>query len=416
LSFRKLSHVLQRHAYLVLSFALGLSSLTVQAKKAWALQQQPEPQQPAPPAPTTGSAAQGAGTNAPVPDVSAAEAANIAIKSVSVFPQAPSASQKTGPAQEFVLEVQATGLDKVDLKNVHLVTFPAQGVTQPQQIFSTGPDNTTLFAPFKAAPDYLVSQVALSTDDSLVAFDVGGEACDFGTKVVLTPQIVPFHQAENKYGNGVAKNFHAIQISIVNQCSTAIIVPLAGLKIVPSILDPKSSEYSPGAAASGVCGNKGDLVPFSLDHVTSIFSTDRKLTGRRAVYFNTVQALATLGSALEPFFAHGFTQAVAILGGGFTTASKEILVDMSSEQLQNLTSQSFGATEQIASDGDLQKFIFVRQNRKCKGSAIETDLSSGKFSVYWQVSPASGVPPKQLRATAAIPGKSKGSEADKSEN
>ncbi len=163
------------------------------------------------------------------------------------------------------------------------------------------------------------------------------------------------------------------------------------------------TDHQPAQSPSDSCTEKGSLVAFSLDHVTSIFSADRKLTGRRAIYFNTVQALATLGSAVEPFFAHGFTQGVAILGGGYTTASKELLVDMSSEQLQNLTSQSFGSTEQVAAHGSLQKFVFVRRNEKCKDKPIENDLRTGQFSVNWQLSPASAEAPKTLNAPAAPP-------------
>jgi hypothetical protein len=235
--------------------------------------------------------------------------------------------------------------------------------------------------------------VALSAGSSFVTFETGTLACEFKSQVTLTPQIVPKSQAGNKYGNGVAKNFYAIQLSIVNECPMAIVVPLGGISVV--------TDHQATQPLDDACTEEGSLVAFSLDHVTSIFSADRKLTGRRAIYFNTVQALATLGSAIQPFFAHGFTQAVAILGGGFTTASKELLVDMSAEQLQNLTSQSFGSTEQVASHGSLQKFVFVRRNEKCKGKPVETDLRTGQFSVNWELSPASTEAPKTLNAPAA---------------
>ena len=49
-----------------------------------------------------------------------------------------------------------------------------------------------------------------------------------------------------------------------------------------------------------------------------------------------------------------------ITGGGFTQGAATIWKDLSAEQLQNLTSQSFQATEQIAaSGGALQKSIFI---------------------------------------------------------
>jgi len=238
-----------------------------------------------------------------------------------------------------------------------------------------------------------LQEVVLSTGTDLFPIGTGTLACDFESKAKLTPQQVPKSQAGNKYGNGVAKNFHVIQISVVNECPMAIVIPLGGISVV--------ANDAPTSDDDDECKESGALVAFSLDHVTSIFSADRKLTGRRAIYFNSVQAAAAIGSAIQPFFGSGFAKGVAILGGGFTTASKEVFVDMSAEQLQNLASQSFGSTEQVASRGSLQKFVFIRRNDKCKNSTIETDIRLGKFKVRWQVSPASAEAPKTLNAAAA---------------
>ena len=310
------------------------------------------------------------------------------ITSVVVFPQ----SASTGSTQDFVLEIKGTGFAALDMTTVHVAVLPATGVTA-LQILSRSQDGSTILAQFTAPANYAPAEVALSTGSTFLTYDTGTASCDFKTKVVMTPQIVPRRQAGDKYGNGVAKNFHAIQLSIVNECPMAVVVPLGGISVVPNQPDT--------GAKDDKCTEKGALVAFSLDHVTSIFSTDRKLTGRRAVYFNTVQALATLGSAIEPFFAQGFTQGVAILGGGFTTASKELLVDMSAEQLQNLTSQSFGSTEQVASHGSLQKFVFVRRNQKCKDGPTETQIRHGEFSVNYELSPASAEAPTTQKAAAA---------------
>jgi hypothetical protein len=318
------------------------------------------------------------------------------ISSVVVFPQAASQTTSQGATkQDFVLEITGSGFASItDMSSVHIAILPATGVTpNPIPVLSRSLDNSKILAQFTAPSNYTLQEVALSTGSSFVTFETGTLACEFKSQVKLTPQIVPKSQAGNKYGNGVAKNFHAIQLSIVNECPMAIVVPLGGISVV--------TDHQAAQPPDDACTEEGSLVAFSLDHVTSIFSADRKLTGRRAIYFNTVQALATLGSAIEPFFAHGFTQGVAILGGGFTTASKELLVDMSAEQLQNLTSQSFGSTEQVASHGSLQKFVFVRRNEKCKGKPVETDLRTGQFSVNWELSPASTEAPKTLNAPAA---------------
>ena len=261
------------------------------------------------------------------------------ISSVSVFSQpipqttSTTTSNQT-PMSTFLLEIVGKGFDSIkDLGSVRIIAFPSTGV-----VMSTSPaitlsaDKSMMFAQFTAPTNYALEQVAVSaTGSTFATFNTGTAACDFKNKVNVTPQIVPKDQAGNKYGNGVADGFHVIQLSIVNQCPMPVVVPLAGITIVPQD-QPKTGKptVTPGtetkanpadeadkthrADKNEKCEEAGALVPFSLDHVTSVYSSDRKLTGRRAVYFNVVQALATLGSAVEPFFAHGFTQGVAILG------------------------------------------------------------------------------------------------------
>jgi len=427
-------------------------------------------------------------------------ASSVKIASVAVFPQAVPQTASQPTSQDFILEINGTDLDKIgDITQAYIALLPPTGVATQIPVFFS-PDKSKILAQFTAPTNYSLDGVTLWTGSALLPFSTGTVSCDFDSKVTFTPQIVPKDQAGNKYGNGVAKNFYAIQVSIVNECPMAIVVPLAGIRVVvsantvphnqisgaaPTSLGVSTYSRLPSAGASAPylaslsafggtppyrwsapqgsplptglslsssgtisgtlassfetgdlpfsvqvtdssvpslsataemvlpvdnedtsakddCTEKGDLVAFSLDHVTSIFSADRKLTGRRAIYFNAVQALATLGSSVELFLPHGFAQGVAILGGGFTTASKDVLVDMSAEQLQNLTSQSFGSTEQVASHGSLQKFIFVRRSiyRKCRHSLTETELRHGEFTVNWELSPAAAEAPKTQTAPA----------------
>jgi hypothetical protein len=319
----------------------------------------------------------------------------VTVTSVAVFSQSTVADAAGAATQTFILEVTGTNFDQIaDMGRVSIAVMPSAGVSpNPIRVLSRSLDNTKIIGQFTAPPTYTLQEVVLSTGAELFPISTGTLACDFRTKVRLVPQIVPKSQAGNKYGNGVAKNFYAIQISVVNECPMAIIIPLGGISV--------AADDAPSASDPAECREEGALVAFSLDHVTSVFSADRKLTGRRAIYFNSLQAVATIGSAIQPFFGSGFAKGVAILGGGFTTASKEVFVDMSAEQLQNLASQSFGATEQVASHGSLQKFVFVRRNEGCKNSTIESDIRIGKFSVNWQLSPASSQAPQTLQAPAA---------------
>jgi len=315
------------------------------------------------------------------------------VSSVTVFAQS-ALSGATAATQRYVLEITGANFDQVDLNKTSIAVMPSAGVNpNPIHLMSRSTDNTKIFGQFQAAPNYTLQEVVLSTGSQLFPISTGTLACDFGSRVKLVPQVVPKSQAGDKYGNGVAKNFFAIQISVVNECPMAIVIPLGGISV--------TADDDPAASDPEDCKEQGALVAYSLDHVTSVFSADRKLTGRRAIYFNSLQAVATIGSAIQPFFASGFAKGVAILGGGFTTASKEILVDMSAEQLQNLASQSFGSTEQVASHGSVQKFVFVRRNEKCKNSTVDRDIRLGRFSVNWQLSPASSEAPTTLNAPAA---------------
>ncbi len=445
------------------------------------------------------------------PQTTANGAASPAISSVALFPQSQATDQQSKGSQDYLVVIKGVNLDKLsNLKQGAIAPIPSTNVTGGTGLSLT-PDRTGIIGQFTAPTNYSMEGLTLSANSSLISYTDTTPSCDFQNKVKMSAQTVPKSQAGDKYGNGVAKNFHAIQLSLVNECPMAVIIPLAGIRVVidgqqnaatgptmgaqtgsanvlvaiagdgqvGSVTNPLAipltiSAYSNGSPAPGVkvtfadgdpkgtfdpadtitdstgtastkytlpaaagivtitatstgytsatftetaaaktptaaetanegcMGNSRNLVPFSLDHVTSIYSTDRKLTGRRIIYFNAIQALATLGSAAEVFMpqAHGFAKAVGVLGGGFTTASKDVLVDMSAEQLQNLTSQSFGATEQVAAHGSLQKFVFVFRSEKCKGGEIEKSLSTGHYAVNWELSPASSVPPSTLKTQA----------------
>jgi len=314
------------------------------------------------------------------------------ILSAAIFRQ-PSIDEKN-PKSNFVIEISGTNFDKIDMAGLRILVFPSTDVGSITAL-ARSTDNDWISGEFIAPNSYALQQVALSLSGaSYLVYSAAAESCDFDNQVIVQAQIVPRSQSKSKYGNGVANNFHVVQVSIVNKCSVPIIVPLAGISI------------SPKGTNTSSCGDGGgNLTPFSLDHVTSIYSANRKLTGARAIYFNSIQALATLGSAVEPFFAHGFTQGVAILGGGFTTASKELSVDMSTEQLQNITSQSFGTTEQISSGGSLQRFIFIRRNQKCKDSIQEQNIRSGNFDINLEMVATSAQTPaaKSTPATPSAP-------------
>jgi hypothetical protein len=62
------------------------------------------------------------------------------------------------------------------------------------------------------------------------------------------------------------------------------------------------------------------------------------------------------------FFGPGFAQAVGIAGGGLRQGLGQIFQDLSSEQLANLTSQSFESLESVSGNGgSIEKVIFIQK-------------------------------------------------------
>jgi hypothetical protein len=258
---------------------------------------------------------------------------NAAITAVNVY------KQTTGNPPALVVEVVGTNLLSPETPRV--LVFPSEGAT----VTVFGTSATAIRMEVSAPQNYILSEVALSYSNGIASKGATKTTCS-DSDVKRKFFYVPEGQVDKECGHGVGVFFDVIQISVVNECSLPVLIPLAGI-------------YLPGE------GTKPSIYPLSLDHITSIYSNDWQFSGPRAIYFNLVQAMATIGSSIEPFFGPGFTQGVSILGGGFTQASATIWKDLSAEQLQNLTSQSYQSTEQVGPNGgSLQKFIFLPRVKK----------------------------------------------------
>jgi hypothetical protein len=244
----------------------------------------------------------------PSPQVTVATV-NPEIDSVQVY-SGPSVDDKSGnPQSTFVLEIIGKNFNTItDLSKVRVIPFPSTGVSS-MSVVSGSLDGTKIMAQFIGTPTYVLQQIAVSvSDSSFLTFDTKSTSCDFASKVKVKPQVMPIGQSRTNYGDGIGTNFYVVEISVVNGCPMPIDIPLAGISIVANGSQNDSKTCALDAKTS-------NLVPFPLEHLTSIYTEDRKLTGHRAKYFNSLLAIATLGSAVEPFFGHGFTQGVAILGG-----------------------------------------------------------------------------------------------------
>jgi hypothetical protein len=266
------------------------------------------------------------------------------IASVNVY------KQTAGNSPAYIMEIIGTNLLTPETPRV--LVFPSAGTT----IVVLGASASAIRAEVSAPQNYAPTEIALSYSNGTVSKATDISSCNTDNDVTREFFYVPFEQASKKYSRGVAINFDVIQISIVNECPLPVLIPLAGI-------------YLP---------DKPNIHAFSLDHVTSIYSNYHQFAGGRAIYFNLLQGAATIGSSIEPFFAHGFTQGVSILGGGFTQGSAAIWKDLSAEQLQNLTSQSYQSTEQVGPNGgSLQKFIFLPKKDK-KDKSVQKLFAVGQ--------------------------------------
>ena len=320
--------------------------------------------------------------------VATAGASGQQISGVSVFQQ----KVVTTDTQTIIIEVSGINLSSKDEQPRVIVFPPVDAVT----LISTPTEANLVRAQFTAPKDYSLREVALSYASGTKTREITPTTCNKDTDIISDYNFVGAEQVKSKYGNGVQKNFYVLQLSIVNKCPLALVVPLAGIKISAAATSTTPSgqqkptpgggveeETATAAAERGIAGNAKTLVPFSLDHVTSVYSTDRKLTGARAIGFNILQAVATLGSSIEPFFGHGFTQGVSILGGGFTNAAQTIFKDMSAEQLQNITTQSFATAEQIGPNGgSVNKFLFIP--KKLNDQTMDDALKTGQVMVTFE--------------------------------
>ena len=294
--------------------------------------------------------------------------AQATITSVNVLNQ----SNATGDTKVLLVEILGTGLLTDPAAPPRVLVVP--GVPgAPTQVGT--PSSTLISSQFTVPRDYELSQVVLAyANGGSVSKDVAAVPCRDSDIVRFFNFVAP-DKVKNTFGNGVAKSFHVVKVSIVNKCSQGIVIPLAGITLTPLKSTPPPPSI-PGSTSRA---------PYSLAQVTAVYSTDRKLTGTRAICFNILAAMATLGSAIQPFFGPGFTQGVAILGGGFTQAANTIFKDVSPEQLQNIASLSFGDTEQIASNsGSVNKYLFLPRTKRPEDDPFLTCANSagGKCTAY----------------------------------
>ena len=147
-------------------------------------------------APADKAAADGAAAN------KAAE--TVTITSVAVFPQSQAAQSQNASSQDFVLEITGTGFAGIDMSSVHIAVLPSTGVTpNPTLALARSADNSKILAQFIAPTDFVLEEIVLSAGSALLPFNAGTPACDFKSKVTLTPQMSP----KTRFGISTVKEY-----------------------------------------------------------------------------------------------------------------------------------------------------------------------------------------------------------------
>ena len=159
------------------------------------------------------------------------------------------------------------------------------------------------------------------------------------------------------FGSGVADKFFAIELAVLNRAEKKVAVPLSAIQA------EIEWAYGDDPRGADIYYEDGDstIPPLALSEITSYFDSYRKTKGRRARLFNVLSGVATLGASLVPVFGRNIERPVAILTGGLTPALRTALGDISSEQLQNLTSRTWENVEEVPAKSGKTKFIFIQR-------------------------------------------------------
>lgn len=179
--------------------------------------------------------------------------------------------------------------------------------------------------------------------------------------------------ASHLFGSGVGENFYAIQLSLVNKGDKKVIVPLSSIQAeIEWAYDSSEADniyYDEGPAT---------LSPMTLPGISSYFDLFQKTKGRRARLFNVLDGIVTLSASLVPVFGRNIERPNSIMSGGFIPGLKKSLGDMSSQQLQNLTSLSWDSLEEIPAGGGKEKFVYIQRSGQSfsKDPVIKKEIKS----------------------------------------
>lgn len=210
-----------------------------------------------------------------------------------------------------------------------------------------------------------VQQARTSDEAGEITATVSSPRTFFVSKEAGTPRDVNLEyryavlnqkDAQRLFGQGVGDNFFAIELTVVNKNpKKKVNIPLGSIQAETVWNYGHVSETSYEFFEEG----PETLPPLPLGAVSGYFDAYQKSQGKWARVFNILDGVTTLGTSLIPVFGRNMERPVAILAGGFIPGLKKSVGDLSSEQLQRLTSMSWEGVEEVAPGNSKTKFIYI---------------------------------------------------------
>jgi hypothetical protein len=300
-------------------------------------------------------------------------------------------------SREPALNVQRIEVLYIDDKvvDIYFEFFRRRGYSEPFRL-----ENATLS--IRKSP---VSTIQTVKGDCGTGEVTGPVEVDYVVKETIDPQpnpsltysysVLDHDSAKVLFGAGVAHNFYVVKLSVVNTGKKKISIPLASIQAEVEWargqwLDEKHNreiDYFEGPAT---------ITPVPLAAVSAYFNSDYKVTGARAITLNILDGITTLGSAAVPFAGPSFKIGASVFTAGFVPGLRKYIGDLSDQQLQTLTGQSWQSSETVAANGgSIDKFVYIQR----KGPSSDEPVD------YSEPVPPANDPAKDKSANTAAPSK-----------
>ena len=187
-------------------------------------------------------------------------------------------------------------------------------------------------------------------------------------------------------GRGVADNFYVVEVSVTNKGTQKVAVPLSAIEAEVEWASgyqnkPVDSQKPTKSPTILYLEGPPTLSPVKLAAVTGFFDSYNKKKSHEAMFFNGLEGLVTLATAMFPFVGPSFKDATGVFNSGFIPGAKQVIPDLSGQQLQTISSQSWQDIENIAaSGGQVKKFVYIPRGEQSFSTpdTINPHLAKGK--------------------------------------